>query len=279
MKKITLLTIILLIVSLTLCACVEHPEKPHEHSYEAGWTYDETNHWHKATCEHTTAVKGMAPHSYSNNKCSVCDYEKEVKPDPIPTPSKSAEEAIAEYLVSLGDNFTVSATVKITSPDNLFRTEEHNYKTLLDGNKIYADNDGELYYVEQDDDVVYLYSLDNETWHKTVATDEEYDGSMDIEEQLKEVLANVDWQSYNEEKGVAKGSVKLNNVDFWIECTLGEKNATITIVSMPLPVIAATINIFDIGTTTVTLPDNYVDDTVPPSIEPDIPNEMKKSHV
>ena len=63
----------------------------HTHKFATDWTKDETNHWHAATCEHTTEVSGKAAHTFgeyvSNNDattesdgtktrvCSVCGYE------------------------------------------------------------------------------------------------------------------------------------------------------------------------------------------------------------
>ncbi len=54
----------------------EGPEEPaHEHSFATAWTYDETDHWHAATCEHEDQVSGKAAHTFRNGlKCDVCDY-------------------------------------------------------------------------------------------------------------------------------------------------------------------------------------------------------------
>ena len=262
MKKIILLTTFILIVALTLCACTVTPEPPHEHTYESGWTSSPTHHWHAATCEHTTDVRGMAPHTFSGNKCTVCGYQTEVKPNPTPTPSRPAEEVIAEYLVSLGDNFTVSATLTTVSTNIPIRTEERKYKALLDGNKIYAEKDEERYYVEQTDGSVYLYTQDNEQWHKELATVNELNLPTNIEAQLKEILTNVEWQDYDEENGVANGVVEINNYKFGVEVTLNDDNAKILLISLPIPIITIDIKIYNIGTTTVTLPADYIDDTV-----------------
>ena len=66
----------------------------HTHKFATDWTKDETNHWHAATCGHTTEVSGKAEHSFgeyvSNNdatteadgtktrECSVCGYKDTV---------------------------------------------------------------------------------------------------------------------------------------------------------------------------------------------------------
>ena len=66
----------------------------HTHTYnENVWEHDEENHWHPATCEHTTMHGSEAPHTFVKDttkskdptckvdgvlveKCSVCGYEK-----------------------------------------------------------------------------------------------------------------------------------------------------------------------------------------------------------
>ena len=62
------------------CGGNDEKDKPggtqHEHTYETGWTYAQTNHWHKATCEHTGEKSGAAVHIFNGNKCTVCDYAK-----------------------------------------------------------------------------------------------------------------------------------------------------------------------------------------------------------
>ena len=66
----------------------------HEHSFSKDWTSNATDHWHAATCEHTTEVSGKAEHTFgdyvSNNdatteadgtktrECSVCGYKDTV---------------------------------------------------------------------------------------------------------------------------------------------------------------------------------------------------------
>ena len=66
----------------------------HTHKFATDWTKDETNHWHAATCGHTTEVSGKAAHSFgeyvSNNdatteadgtktrECSVCGHKDTV---------------------------------------------------------------------------------------------------------------------------------------------------------------------------------------------------------
>ena len=62
------------------------------HTYSTEWTYDETNHWHKATCEHTDEKGDLGPHRWDDGKitkdaghavngeklytCVDCGYQK-----------------------------------------------------------------------------------------------------------------------------------------------------------------------------------------------------------
>ena len=66
-------------------------QEGHEHTFASKWTSDETNHWHAATCEHTTQVSGKAEHSFGEwtvtkeateeaegsreRTCTVCGYK------------------------------------------------------------------------------------------------------------------------------------------------------------------------------------------------------------
>lgn len=53
----------------------------HTHTYATEWTKDATNHWHAATCEHTTEVKDKAAHDTAgtDGACSVCGYKATVE--------------------------------------------------------------------------------------------------------------------------------------------------------------------------------------------------------
>lgn len=85
---------------------------PHTHKYSTEWTSDATNHWHAATCEHTTEVKDKATHSFNEAvvtkeatetekgekiyTCSVCGYVK--------------KEAIPVHTHTYSTNWTSDAT-------------------------------------------------------------------------------------------------------------------------------------------------------------------------
>ena len=46
----------------------------HEHTYSEQWSYDETYHWHAATCGHANEVSGKAEHTIADEECNVCSY-------------------------------------------------------------------------------------------------------------------------------------------------------------------------------------------------------------
>lgn len=53
----------------------------HTHTFASGWSNNETEHWHAATCEHTTLKDGVAPHVYDDDKdatCNVCGYTRTI---------------------------------------------------------------------------------------------------------------------------------------------------------------------------------------------------------
>lgn len=86
-KQIGLFTAILFAVSTLMMAC---KAEVHTHTFAEEWSSDKTNHWHAATCEHTTEVSGKAEHSFGNwtvtkeateeaegsreRSCTVCGY-------------------------------------------------------------------------------------------------------------------------------------------------------------------------------------------------------------
>ncbi|MGN0768739.1 MAG: hypothetical protein ACI4M8_05195 [Christensenellales bacterium] len=70
MKKIICLIVCLLACGLTFSACSK--DEPHTHTYSAEWSFDQTYHWHAATCEHTAEVSEKSEHTLVNGVCSVC---------------------------------------------------------------------------------------------------------------------------------------------------------------------------------------------------------------
>ena len=97
MKKKLLITLLAMLMvgacAIGLAACgFGSEDDAHKHTYAMEWSYDETYHWHAATCEHTNEVGNKAEHSWDNGvitaeptctetgtktyTCTVCDATK-----------------------------------------------------------------------------------------------------------------------------------------------------------------------------------------------------------
>ncbi len=84
MKKtrIILAALMALVVALAaLTACDgggSTKETEHTHTFDENWLYDDTDHWHPATCEHEDEVSAKAPHEDEdgNDICDECGYRK-----------------------------------------------------------------------------------------------------------------------------------------------------------------------------------------------------------
>ena len=74
MKKFISLIVCLLACVFIFSACSkdEPVDEPHTHTYSDKWSFDQTYHWHAATCEHTDEVYGKSEHTIVNGVCSVC---------------------------------------------------------------------------------------------------------------------------------------------------------------------------------------------------------------
>lgn len=117
MKKLiaALLAGTMLCMSLTACGGTTDnggttgDETPHTHTFEEGWTWDETDHWHKATCEHQNEVSEKNAHTMSDGKCSVCGYEEK---------KKSSLTEDTDFLALVSDRVTEEEWKAIYSPEN-----------------------------------------------------------------------------------------------------------------------------------------------------------------
>lgn len=52
----------------------------HSHSFSKEWSADGTHHWHACTVAGCTEKESYAQHNFSENKCTVCQYEKKEIP-------------------------------------------------------------------------------------------------------------------------------------------------------------------------------------------------------
>ena len=78
------------LITMALAGCTE---TPHEHSFDAQWSYNETAHWRHSTCEHQGVLADQGEHTFDEGvyhpatfeangytiyTCKVCQYQKTV---------------------------------------------------------------------------------------------------------------------------------------------------------------------------------------------------------
>ncbi len=102
-KKITALFVALMLLALSIVAftaCNEKGNEEHTHTFATEWQSDEVQHWHAATCEHTTEKSNVEPHKWDDGKvtkeptktengdmqytCTVCKRQKTASIDKLP---------------------------------------------------------------------------------------------------------------------------------------------------------------------------------------------------
>lgn len=78
-KRILAIALAIAMVCAILTGCTPETPITHEHTYDNAWSSDETNHWHKATCEHVGEKKDEAAHQFgADGNCTVCKYHVHV---------------------------------------------------------------------------------------------------------------------------------------------------------------------------------------------------------
>lgn len=142
MKKL-----LIVILSVIACACLavgfvgcnNNGGQDHVHTYSTEWTFDETYHWHKATCEHKDEVSGKAEHTAVNGKCSVCGCDVAEK-------RAVMKIDVEKVLKAFIDNaYTVSATkddetirIALSAKDLFAKVTEGDNKMLVDASGVYV---------------------------------------------------------------------------------------------------------------------------------------------
>lgn len=112
--------------TFALVACT--PDKPvdpvpHTHTFSPSWEYNSTEHWHVATCEHTTERDSVAPHQLDKDgKCTVCNYvAPKMSFDELVTSHKTKLcEFVETNIVAkvLGEKDVLSKSVFVSSNSN-----------------------------------------------------------------------------------------------------------------------------------------------------------------
>ena len=89
----TIMLLVLAVSAFTACGKKDgdkDKDQTHTHTYATEWSKDETNHWHAATCEHTSEKKDVTAHTFGEwtetkaptytekgekqRACTVCSY-------------------------------------------------------------------------------------------------------------------------------------------------------------------------------------------------------------
>ncbi|MCM1417911.1 MAG: hypothetical protein NC084_04325 [Bacteroides sp.] len=150
-------------------------EDDHTHTFATAWTSDDTNHWHKATCEHTEEVSDKAAHTWNDGVISIfpTETEKGIKLYTCTTCHKTRSEELPTvapetkpgYFSSEGETSIKNAAPKVIV------TEKTALKTADNGEKFYNERIVQKVAAE---DVVgktkATFTLSNGTVIKTVST-------------------------------------------------------------------------------------------------------------
>lgn len=104
MKKIKLVATSLVASAMLLAGC------GHEHTFADKWSYDDENHWHAATCEHTDQKSAVGPHvdEDGNHKCDVCGKDL-----PIAPAIKSISIEVSKNKLAIDETITLTAKVVV----------------------------------------------------------------------------------------------------------------------------------------------------------------------
>ena len=85
----------------------------HSHSYADAWSYDDTYHWHAATCGHNV-VSGKAEHTYGeDHKCTVCGSAD---------PAQAAASINGKNYLTLQEAVAVGGEVKLLKDADISET-------------------------------------------------------------------------------------------------------------------------------------------------------------
>ena len=160
----------LILCIATLCAlasCGKNPE--HEHEFSMAWSYDETYHWHQATCKHTDMIKGKSKHSYDLNlRCIECGY--------VTTSSVNFPGNIEDVL-NFNDNFSIN----VINQSNIYSM------SVKDNILVYQKPgaDFQLNFFEGGYDI---YTPKNDEWEKSTVLDDTMTMNMYLNRQFPAIM-------------------------------------------------------------------------------------------
>ena len=151
MKKLKWLVAFLIVTNLLLGVIGCKDPEIHIHTYSEAWTSDANEHWHEATCEHTTEVSGKAAHSFGDwtvtkeateeaegtkeRSCTVCEYTATAVIPKLDHTHKFAEEWTSD-----SSGHWHAATCKHTDEKSGFA--EHTFGEYVSNNDATTKADG-----------------------------------------------------------------------------------------------------------------------------------------
>lgn len=114
----------------------------HSHSYADAWSYDDTYHWHAATCGHNV-VSGKAEHTYGeDHKCTVCGSAD---------PAQAAASINGKNYLTLQEAVAVGGEVKLLKDVDISETVIVTKAVKLDLNGKTISNTNDLWEKRADD--------------------------------------------------------------------------------------------------------------------------------
>lgn len=143
----------------------EPDPEPHKHSFSTELSFDETNHWYAAICEHADEVKDLAKHIYVDGICKTCGWWSSATDVLFANLSKSdiwsytlllddvvLNDVPAAYEEAATLTLTVSGELKLSmSADGqiggcgYFQTDDISMKAVISNGMLYACGDNHFY--------------------------------------------------------------------------------------------------------------------------------------
>ena len=114
----------------------------HSHSYADAWSYDDTYHWHAATCGHNV-VSGKAEHTYGeDHKCTICGSAD---------PAQAVASINGKNYLTLQEAVAVGGEVKLLKDVDISETVIVTKAVKLDLNGKTISNTNDLWEKRADD--------------------------------------------------------------------------------------------------------------------------------
>lgn len=164
--------VLLPLISVSLAGCNE--KVIHEHTYSSDWSFNNTSHWHSATCEHSDLKSNEGDHVDNNhdNKCDICGFDISIPPTPVTEDYKVNAQ---EWEAAFGKNkpFGIADNYKFTYVENAYN---QTYTTIfeVDGNRAkITTTDGShssVAYYSYESNTYYAFYQDDGVWLKQQST-------------------------------------------------------------------------------------------------------------